>query len=161
MARAGFTISDLNRLNRDFWERERIYAESRMADATILKTGLELLNLDSQRGVPLCWQKPFEMALAEGERLKRLVMSQEGKKAGEAKKTDALQQVIVDVVRVRPDITSPQLRDYLRERCNTPPLEGIDGDAILFAGHGGRTGGAPISGLKDRLTRAKKSLRSR
>jgi hypothetical protein len=154
-------MSDLNRLNQKFWERERIYMGARMADATILKTGLELLKLDTQRGVPLCWQKPFEMALAEGEGLKRLVMSQEGKKAGEAKKTDALQQVIVDVVRERPDITSPQLRDHLLERCNTPPLEGTDEDAILFAGHGGRTGGARISGLKDRLSRAKKSLNSR
>jgi hypothetical protein len=69
------------------------------------------------------------------------------------------QDLIHEVVTRRPDISAKELLETLRG--HRPPVEDIDGGTIHFANRDGSYKEAPISGLKDRLTRARKKLKSR
>lgn len=88
-----------------------------------------------------------------------------GRLGGGSKKTDALQELILEVVRCNPRITEPQLLAKLRDRLQQGVIVEIDEDPsspdppeIEFNDHHGKWGHAPISGLKDRLSRAKKAI---
>lgn len=79
-----------------------------------------------------------------------------GRKGGRASKTDPLQKLIVRVVRQRPFITAKELESYLEAHQDADPIIEICGGIIRFWNHDGSEKSAPLSGLKDRLSRAKK-----
>ena len=103
------------------------------------------------------------MADAEGD--KQRFLSHQARKGGRAKKSDALQQEILGLVRRDPHITESRLKDMLtKERC--PGLiEDVNDEEIYFVqrdgSEEGRSKRVVISGLKHRLWRAKKALKSR
>jgi hypothetical protein len=83
------------------------------------------------------------------------------RRGGAARKTDALQALIIELVRKTRSLTTPELLDRLRERQRGGVVDDIEDDTIAFYGHDNHPKTAPISGLKDRLSRARKILRSR
>ena len=139
-----------------------------MADEEILAVARERLASEDQKHVPLYFRTTFEAALADADRDKRRylakaeerLLSQRGRKGGQAKKTDALQTFIIEIARQCPEVTCPLLLARLRDQAPIPPIIEVDGDTIYFTSRGGREGTAKISGLKDRLSRAKKTLNS-
>jgi hypothetical protein len=152
-------LVELNRRNRKFWEAQNELTEALIADEEILASALEVLTFEQLRHVPVYFQVPFEYALLEADKAKKRFLKQRSRKGGKAKKTDALQELIVGIVRRRPNITERQLLE-LFQQCPAP-IEVIDRDFISFRFHDGRPAEAPVSGLKHRLSRAKKSLNSR
>jgi hypothetical protein len=80
-------------------------------------------------------------------------------------KSDALQQAILSLVRRNPDITEVKLKDMLTRDRFPELIQDVDEDTICFVRPDGSKDGrlkeAPLSGLKHRLSRAKKALKSR
>jgi len=107
------------------------------------------------------------------------------RRGGRAAKSDPLQDFILAALRIKPNITAPQLLDDLKRAAQPGgPIEEVDDEVIAFIdvkderrsmekpeghpirkGKGGRKPqvvgrSAQISGLKDRLSRARKKLKS-
>jgi hypothetical protein len=69
---------------------------------------------------------------------------------------------VTEEVQKRPAITVTDLLKHLQSLQDLRQVvDDIDEEAISFTDRKGHTKNAPISGLKDRLSRAKKALKSR
>jgi hypothetical protein len=106
-------------------------------------------------------RRSVDQALDDGAIKKNAVLKHQGQKGGKARKTDALQEVIIDLVRGNPQITERELRDKLTRESYPDLIEDVEEDSIYFKTQDGRSKAASIAGLKDRLSRAKKLLNSR
>lgn len=124
------------------------------------------LSTQQESKLPFRMWKTFEQALAQAEAANSISLSVFASKGGRARKTDVLQTVIIGIVRIDPDITQLRLLRKLRELAKTGSSEicRVDQKADVLKGEveqihfwdGVKEKTAPISGLKDRLCRAKK-----
>jgi hypothetical protein len=73
---------------------------------------------------------------------------------------DALQELIIAILKAKPGLTESQLLRELENNQWHGVIEEIDGAVIIFNDKG-RLKEAPISGLKDRISRARKKANSR
>lgn len=121
------------------------------------------------RGVPIGAQTTLEQALADAEHSKQLVQRDFSRKGGKAPKSDALQDQILRRARRNPRITQEQLKEWLNSEVGEGVISTIDGESDVLAGDtrkihftdtDGREKTASLSGLKDRLCRAKKCIRA-
>jgi hypothetical protein len=151
----------LNQKNKLFWQGQKVQMERRMADAVIRESAFELICAELQRRMPTRYQTPIELALAGSERLKYRFLRQQARIGGKASKADPLNELIAEIVRRRPTVTEFELLQLLRQEQGIGKIQDIDEEAIWFATRGGGLKSAKISGLKDRLSRAKRHLRSR
>jgi hypothetical protein len=103
--------------------------------------------------------------LADVEEGNRRFSSERAREAGRAKKPDALHPAILDLVRKDPSMTVAKLKGMLTRDRFPGLIEDVDEEEIWFrqpdGSEDGRLEGARVSGLKDRLSRAKKALKSR
>jgi hypothetical protein len=72
-----------------------------------------------------------------------------------------LQSLIEKIVGERPRITARQLEEKLRSYQGLGIIADIDEEVISFANKDDRLKDAKVSGLKDRLSRAKAKVKSR
>ena len=152
----------LNERNRSFWDDELKAAEIRMADEAVLETAIATLSSQVNRLVPVYYQMSFYEALRESETAKRRFITQQSRRAGSAEKVDALQKFILDALRAKPGMTHVELLAVLgREQNIDGPIVEVDEASVSFLDSRGRLRSAPITGLKDRLSRARKKLNSR
>lgn len=68
---------------------------------------------------------------------------------------DSLQELIIKIVAKKPDINEKALLIEIEKKRGCGVINDVDDDVIYF-NHKGEEKDAPISGLKDRLSRAKK-----
>jgi hypothetical protein len=155
------TFSEINEHNRRFSAEQNALRDRRMADPGIREAALVRFSDEHARGVPVRYQTTIEKLLADAEADKERFLSQQGRKGGQARKSDALPRLILDLVRCRPEITEAKLRDILTRERFPGVIEEVDDETISFAQPDGRLKDARITGLKHRLSRAKKILRSR
>lgn len=155
------TDAKINQTNREFWEKRQEIVERQLADDAVRMHAFAELEQDQQRGVPVPYQRTVEDALQRAEDLKAAVISQRLRRAASAPRPDRLQALIVEIVEKSPTITCPALLERLRQCAGDGVVEEIDDDEIWFVDGKGKGEHTPISGLKDRLTRAKKKVRSR
>jgi hypothetical protein len=80
------------------------------------------------------------------------------RKAGSAKKTDALQEFIIDIMQEKPNTTTQELLFNLRHEAGHGVIKSVDDKVIEFFNDNDTVGSAVISGLKDRRRRAKQFL---
>jgi hypothetical protein len=159
------TIDKINENNSQFWERQNALLDRRIADKGLRKPALARLARERIRGLLVYYQTSIEQSLADAEEDRKWFLSRQARDAGRAKKPDALQQAILGLVGKDPSMTEAKLKDMLtRDRFPELIVE-VDDETIWFVPPDGsrdeRLKGAPISGLKDRLSRAKKTLKSR
>jgi hypothetical protein len=155
----------LNEKNRIFWVRESKLLEQRIQDPYLFKVATQDMTSEELRGVPLRNRKSMAQAFADAEGIRRYVEGETRKtyhiefarKGGRAEKSDKLQEFIVNALRRRPALAVP---DLLRSLEDNPDFE-VDEELIYFKGSNGQEKPVPVSGLKDRLYRAKKKLHSR
>ncbi len=148
---------------RKFWAEQQHIAERRIEIPDVLELALGAMAAEMQRRLPLAWQVSLFDALQDAEAAKRGILFKQSQRAGSVNKTDALEAFIIEAVRTDPSIALPQLLDRLqREQQPGGWLEDIDEaeGTIWFRNAAGRSKTAQISGLKDRLSRAKKKVRS-
>ncbi|HYL33444.1 MAG TPA: hypothetical protein VEU53_09915 [Stellaceae bacterium] len=171
MPAIGISIARLNRLNRRFWRKRAKRMEQRLGDVAIRETAFALIRSEHQRGVPLFHQISVDLALEQAahasdrfikasDSYERFI-KERAREAGKAKKTDALQMAIEALVRQDPRITEPQLRTKLTREQWPDVIEDVDDEVIAFKDRHGRGKEAKLSGLKDRLSRARMKVRSR
>ena|ERR1700676_186607 len=155
------TLKEINEGNSRFWREQRSLFDERMANDAIRETAFEALQAQQLRAVPLTYQVPLEKALEDAARAEQRFSTQRARRGGTARKTDSLQLLIQQIVTHHPDISKDELLKTLRANQGIDSVEDIDEDTIHFTNHDGRPKKAAISGLKDRLSRAKKKLKSR
>ena len=168
MSTAATSAAELNLANTAFWQRETARAERRLQDPDLVKLAWANLQEEAARHIPIGHQKSFEMALQDAEGLldhpilRRRIQRDFSIRGGKARKPDALQRLISEIVRARPTITEPQLRRALEaaEGRREVVQEIADGE-IWFLSENGKDAHAPLSGLKDRLSRTKGNVNSR
>jgi hypothetical protein len=154
------TIIELNERNRRFWEGQSELRDRRMADQMIRATAYARAASELAR-VPIRHLASIEKLLEEAEGDKQRFLSLQGRRGGLAKKSDALQQAIVGLVRKDPGMTVARLQGMLTRDRFPGLIEDVDEEKIWFRQPDGQSKTAPVSGLKDRLSRAKKTLKSR
>lgn len=155
------TLAALNRRHEEFWKTQNALMKTRMADAAIRDTAFEAMNAEQQKRVPVYYQTSIYDALAAADRAKQRCLSQQARKGGSVEKTDALQRLIEKFVEDKPDLTAPLLKNRLREHERIGPIQDIDDEVVCFTNLDGRTKTASLSGLKHRLTRARKKIRQK
>jgi hypothetical protein len=178
MRPANERIVALNALSASFWEKENQLRETRMADDAIRTIAFRDLASETSRRVSVYSQKSLEQALQDAEVTKKQLISELAQSAARAERVDPLQRVITDIVRSNPNIGAKQLLEELRELQPGPVIDEIDDQWIYFKSpvdseKGGGTESpkrdetigkkvisakALISGLKHRLTRARKKI---
>ena len=154
-------IVTINRRNKEFWQNQKNLMERRMADHAIREYAFEVISGELRKNLPMYYQTPLEQALADAERVKRRFLSEQARAGGKVIKADALNERIGQIVKRRPSVTSDDLLEMLREERGLGVIEDVEEGKIFFTTGNGRSKSAKISGLKDRLSRAKRPLRSR
>jgi hypothetical protein len=128
---------------------------------------MEQRESEAARGIPIQYWS-FERGIADAARVSAMVSailrSEQARTAGKALKTDALQKLILRIVRKCVDINVSELLVRLRSAEGNGVIDKVDGDdvpkpAIHFCQRD-RIKEAPVSGLKDRLARAKKIVQN-
>jgi hypothetical protein len=155
------TLEEINRRNTQFWEAQKVLVERRLADEAILATALEIIESEARRLVPVYFQKSFEEALWDAERAKQRFRRQQGQEGRRARKNDALQDLTLGVVQQNPAISAKQLLRELRKDEHRRIIQEVGDETIRFVNYDGINNTIGISGLKDRLSRAKKKIKSR
>jgi hypothetical protein len=163
------TTAELNEFYRKYWDGQKILMERRMAQGAVLEVAIEDLDAQCKRGVPVKFQKSFELALADAERSKqRFGLALKG---GRAATIDSLQKLILEIVRLDLDISRAQLLEKLMDFQGEGVIDEIADGKIYFRGADTKKAGGTknakekvisytvkISGLKHRLTRARKEI---
>ncbi len=126
-----------------------------MADPHLLGRAMQTLAFEVARGVPLAAQLTLQHALRGEESSSRAYVASHNRRAALAKRTDALQAFILATTRTDRSISSAKLLSMLKRK---EFVREVTETTIEFYEPDGRLKGAPISGLKDRLSRAKNSL---
>lgn len=158
------TSSQINQRNTTFWSNRQKYLDELMKDEDIVTEAYELVKSDRKRMIPAKHSFDFNAALEQSKQSMERLRKQMARKGGLAKKTDALQKLIIRFAAENPDITARKLLSSLRKQKtlqlrvdNEASLLNGDRGMIRWAGSDGEEHRAPISGLKDRLSRAKRT----
>jgi hypothetical protein len=156
------TLAEINERNAKFWlEQSQLRAE-RISDETIFELAQKDMAFEMARTIPIRFQKTLEQALADAAESVRISREALSRKGGKAPKTDTLQELIVEIVRQKPAIQQQQLFYQLNAAVGKGVISSVDLESqrVCFL-TGGRPKTAPLSGLKDRLSRAKRQILSR
>jgi hypothetical protein len=155
------TLKQINQANRGFWNKQRELLPQRLADDALRQSAFEIMQAEQTRGYPAKHQMSLYQALDEGDQSDRRSLTRLSRKGGKARKTDALQKLIIQIAQRHPSITAPELLSKLKSQQGIEPIVEVDVLIINFKNHNGTYKDASITGLKDRLSRAKAILRSR
>ena len=168
--KALLTTKDLNEQNRRFWQIQSDLLEKRMSDELLFDIATMDMRSETHRQIPIYSQKTLEQALADAEKVKNAFQSDFSRKGGSAHRCDALQSLIETIVVENPKITQGQLLRELRRDRAVGIVTSIDEESdtladeakeINFVNEDGTPKTASVSGLKDRLSRAKRQIASR
>jgi hypothetical protein len=144
----------LNEMNNTFWRRQNDLLGIRMQNPLLCEMATRDLESEALRSVPIASRTTLETALQKAEDNSRLVLKDFSSRGGRASKPDKLQQFILTVLPRRPQLKPRDLVDLVRGNHEFDMAEG----RISFSGSDGKIKDVPISGLKDRIWRAKKIL---
>lgn len=152
-------LAEMNQRNQAFWLVQNDELMRRSNVPGLCEIALQLTKFEQEQLVPIKNRMSFEGALARAELITGdaniRFASERARNAGRAPKKDALQALIEDLVEENPNITEPQLRVLLTRQRFPGLIEDVDDEDIWFKNKNGRSKAAKISGLKDRLSRAK------
>jgi hypothetical protein len=165
------SIQQINERNRSFWEEQNKLRNGRVTDPVLVAMLVAELQspayrLPTRRG-------SVEEILARADQTKHLVLRllepsirqdalrERARRAGSSKRPDALQLHIVELVQANPKITAAQVLEKLQAIPRPGPVDDVDETHIHYRhGRADHLKSAPISGLKHRVSRAKKFLQS-
>jgi hypothetical protein len=150
----------MNEHNREFWAREIPQLPARMSAETNREITMIMLN-DEQTRLPVYYQNSLNELSRKAEQFNKIALAHLAKKAGRNKKPDNLQLVIRDIVGRHPHVTETALRGLLNRDKYPDLITDVDEDYIYFKTNRDTERPAKISGLKDRLSRAKRAQTSR
>lgn len=158
---SAITAHELNEMHRLFWANQTKLLERRIADDTVREVAFGFIRHQELVGMPMRQRLTLEKALEDAENIGTRFSAAWSRKGGKAAKADPLQLLIRRLVEQSPSITVEDLRRHLREHQGIGPIADIQGNLITVVLPDGRLKDAKLSGLKDRLSRAKKEFESR
>lgn len=167
---ANMTLRTINELNANFWAKEGLRTQMRASDPAIAKNALDLMDLFRRVGFSVNQIPSFDYLLYAADINNKTSLTYFARKGGKAPKRNALQEVIDEVVRQNPNITVPQLIQALKGDAGAGVVTSIDepSDLLLecdtryihYIDDDGRPKTASLTGLKDRLSRAKRKIKN-
>ena len=169
LSRTTITAATLNERNARFWAEQKILLEQRISDPALFHLAKRDMDFEAARGVPVKQLKTLEQALADAAYSQSTFHSQHSLKGGRAPKSDSLQELIQEIVHCDPRISQRALWHRLRSEIGKGIIVSIDAERSVAAGFvrkihfvtgDGKVKTARISGLKNRLSRAKAKLLS-
>jgi hypothetical protein len=157
----------INQRSDTFWKDNQKHMSELMEDEDVLKGACELVMLERERQVPGKNSLNFNRALEQSKKTVERLRRGQARKGGLASKTDSLQKIIMKFVLENPNMTQRKLLSSLKKQeflelsfDNKSNVLAGDGVMIRWSSEDGRKDCAPVSGLKDRLSRAKKRMSS-
>jgi hypothetical protein len=163
------TLGAMNERNANFWAKEGLRTQMRASDPAIVENALELMNLFRQVGFSVNQIPSFDHFLYAAERSNKKSLANFARKGGKAPKQDALQELIEDTLRQNRNISLAQLIETLDGDAGAGVVTSIDkpSDLLLecdrryihYIDNDGRPKTASLTGLKDRLSRAKRKIK--
>jgi hypothetical protein len=157
----GRTLSEINALHQKFWRARAKKTERLLADEHIAQEAF--IAVKEQSRLPVRCQMSYDSLLdrEEARRERGLIWfrQENGRRGGKCRKSDRLQELIEDIVAKKPRIDCPTLLRLLRGKQGAGVIVDVDED-ITFDDSNGKLKSAEITGLKDRLYRAKKKFES-
>lgn len=154
------TLRELNEHAELFWIEQHALMMARLQDPELYEMAFADMAAEAIR-VPPTRRKSLEQALRDAVEVRRRVLTYQAKKGGKASKIDALQVKIQELVQQNPNLSEAKLKARLTRDAYPDLIEDVDEDEVWFKSHDGTSKSALIKGLKDRLYRAKKALKSR
>lgn len=152
------TISELNSRHEQFWALQSKLTLERMSNEDLL--GFAQKDMDSEiiRGVPVKHRKTFELTLDDAEQGIRLARQRFSRLGGKAHKRDALQRLIAEKVQQNPKMHQQELFHSLRADIGKGTIVSMDlqSSTIQFWTETGKLKPVSLSGLKDRLSKARR-----
>lgn len=160
------SVADLDRHNKRFWKAQHWLVGKRIGVSEIAAAADALVQDEIKRGVPVGYRRSYELALRDAAVAIRAAMTAikrgASRKAGSAKKGDQLTLLIRPIVAKHPEITLTELKKQLLAHQYFKGVIDVSEEEILIEvkkGKRNQTISFPLSGLKDRLSRAKKEVR--
>lgn len=165
------SATELNALNAFIWRQRSEWLNDKLQDENLCLIANHDLTSELSRDIPFHIRLSVEGALAKAEFVRDSLFRAMGRLGGKAEKPDALQIVILEAVRERPNIGRRELFHLMRKLAK----EGhavvlqvdqkgdllIDQNERIYFMENGKKSSSPVLGLKDRLYRAKKKIKSR
>jgi hypothetical protein len=160
------SAAELNAMHQQFWLKQSELLNKRICDKDLYTIAMRTLESEQRMMVPVKNRKTLEGALEDAEDSRRIFQSSFARSGGKTAKTDALQRRISEIVNREPNISCLQLlhkfRNLVREGDEVIIKVDRQSDLLVdelpqirFRDHG-TSKTTPISGLKHRLSRAKK-----
>lgn len=153
------TTKSINSLNRAFWADQRSVIDAFLQDDIIRAQALAELDDEEVRRVPLLHRRTLEACLYAIAKpvaaTREKVVRERAVKAAQAPRTDSLQKVIAAYVEIHHDAGWKEVLRFLEGEKGKRVVAEITDDAIWFETGSGRKKSATISGLKDRVRRAR------
>ena len=143
--------------------------DERISNPALYKIAMDDMNFEILRGVPVKLRKSMERALADAAGAKDAFHADLSRMGGRARKSDALQDLILELVGKDQDMTESELLDKLKGEAGAGVVTSIDEPSDLLAGDtrcihfvndDERPKRASVYGLKDRLSRAKTKIKN-
>jgi hypothetical protein len=159
------SIRRVNERNTTFWHMQSALTLKQVSDETVFERAKNDMDSEVARAVPLRSRKTLEQALADVVGARKVFQADFSRRGGRARKSDALQGLILEIARRRPAITVGQLLWELKGVSGAEIIIRVESEADVLAGEGRkihfmdydeRPKTASLSGLKYRLARAKK-----
>jgi hypothetical protein len=160
------SLRAINALNARFWAKQTRLTERRIADPMSYDAAKRDIDSEAIR-VTIRERKSLDQALADAEEtvkaVRKIIVAAERERrksicrsGGLARKTDALQILIQQLVRETPGMGRRDLWYQLKREQGRDIITAIDEKEIKFLTSNGKSKSAPVSGLKDRLHSAKR-----
>jgi hypothetical protein len=156
------TFTEIGAIHQKFWRARAKKTELQLEDGHLANEAF--IEAMEQRTLPLHNQKSFDSLLdrAEARRERALIWlrQENGRRGGKSRKSDRLQGLVEEIVAKYPKIDCPTLLRLLSNKQGAGVIEDVDEEEIAFIDAKGQLKSAEITGLKDRLYRAKKKVES-
>ena len=147
-------LSSLNKKHQEFWSEQTKLRDQRLEYQELASR----LHLD-ESWLPIYYRPSFERMLGRAEEITKECQKRFSEKGARAKKSDPLTPLIEEIVQNQPVITEPELLRYLKRHERVSPIQEVTDEEIILEKGNAKLKAIPISGLKDRLSRVKKSMR--
>ena len=154
-------LRSLNELHTAVYAERTVVLERDLAGTS---WGFLKLQFQLNAELPESERRSFERSARESAMNSAVSKQEFARRGGTSRKTDALQELIVTIVREKPGITEAELLEKLKSMSHGAIIDDIDeasepegeNEPRIYFHRDGRSKSAPISGLKDRLSRARK-----
>jgi hypothetical protein len=149
------TIAQINQRNSDFWEKKNAeFAEGIKREPSVFREVMDEVRAEELRHAVYS-RRPLEKVFIDVKASRERHQQEFAMRGVKARKPDKLNEEIHQIVKRRPDISCEDLLAELKAREKVSSIVEVTTEDVVLSD--GKV--VPLTGLKDRLSRAKKNMR--